>query len=277
MKEKMTLYQLLYNCVKYNQFEIEQEENLKELLENRENARKEQEKTLYGAILAAKRQMDQEGHSQTETAKKKYYHYLGRFFEGNPICNKEHLTGQDIRDFIMEIMESGEIQTNESYVFFISILLVGLYYMKNHNYIDFNIYDKGIFGFPTSPHTDKNCIENPYTPEEINKINGWIEHNPDDSRGHAVQFFFLGGITPKEIVSLKPDDIPKLCEDRRKIAEQALKLHEDNQEYIFMVEKDGEWKQMSAKGIALKLYYICQETRVQYRPIKHDDSIQTTE
>ena len=85
-------------------------------------------------------------------------------------------------------------------------------------------------------------INNPYTPEETERIKEWIELHPDDIRGMAIGLWFTGDVSLLEIANLKREechkDIFKKWKRARFVA-KALELHPKNTDYVFMIINDG--------------------------------------
>ena len=52
-------------------------------------------------------------------------------------------------------------------------------------------------------------INNPYTPEETERIKEWIELHPDDIRGMAIGLWFTGDVSLLEIANLKREECHK--------------------------------------------------------------------
>ena len=89
-------------------------------------------------------------------------------------------------------------------------------------------------------------------------------------------WLFSGDISIKQIVNLKKkncnEDVLKKW-NSKKIIEKALQLHPEEEEYIFMVKKEGRWTKLTVRGVQIKLYYICEEIGIEYKKIHRDDAI----
>lgn len=165
---------------------------------------------------------------------------------------------------------------------------------------------KGVLGFVPPVAWSRNqaartvFIDNPYTPEEVQKITEWIDDNPQDIRGLAVGLWLASEITPEEIAGLKKEslmdsdgictgnptvikkneaeDYIALTERRKKIIRNALRLHGDrNLEYIFMSGNEGEWKKISGRCLPLKMSFICRNIGIKYKSFRCSEAVRCHE
>ena len=128
-------------------------------------------------------------------------------------------------------------------------------------------------------------IGNPYSQEETNKIMEWVENDFFDVRGLAVALWLSADISPEEIVALKKEDCWKndndliigkgIFEEDKKLryVTEAFKLHPADEQYVFMVKKDGRWRKLNERSLQIKLYYICQDIGITYRAFHKNEII----
>ena len=136
---------------------------------------------------------------------------------------------------------------------------------SNHVYRDYLV-----------PGWDIQYIYNPYTNEEMERINEWIDLHCDDIRGLAVGLWFCGGISLEEIAGMKSED----CQisiyrkwEKAQIISKALKLHPKDERYVFMAIKKGKLEKLTAQGFQMKLYHICNELGIVYKKINRDEAL----
>ncbi len=119
-------------------------------------------------------------------------------------------------------------------------------------------------------------INNPYTPEETERIKEWIELHPDDIRGMAIGLWFTGDVSLLEIANLKREechkDIFKKWKRARFVA-KALELHPKNKDYVFMAINDGKLEKLTPQSFQMKLYHVCNRLGINYKKINRDEAM----
>lgn len=119
-------------------------------------------------------------------------------------------------------------------------------------------------------------INNPYTPEETERIKEWIELHSDDIRGMAIGLWFTGDVSLLEIANLKREechkDIFKKWKRARFVA-KALELHPKNTDYVFMIINDGRWEKLTVQGFMMKLYHVCNRLGIEYKRINRNEAM----
>ena len=119
-------------------------------------------------------------------------------------------------------------------------------------------------------------INNPYTPEETERIKEWIELHPDDIRGMAIGLWFTGDVSLLEIANLKREechkDIFKKWKRARFVA-KALELHPQNKDYVFMAINDGKLEKLTPQSFQMKLYHVCNRLGIEYKRINRNEAM----
>ena len=119
-------------------------------------------------------------------------------------------------------------------------------------------------------------INNPYTPEETERIKEWIELHPDDIRGMAIGLWFTGDVSLLEIANLKREechkDIFKKSKRARFVA-KALELHPQNKDYVFMAINDGKLEKLTPQSFQMKLYHVCNRLGIEYKRINRNEAM----
>ena len=119
-------------------------------------------------------------------------------------------------------------------------------------------------------------INNPYTPEETERIKEWIELHPSDIRGLALGLWFAGDVSMEEIAYMKMEDGHKDIFRKWKRARfiiNALKLHPENKDYVFMAINDGRLEKLTPQSFQMKLYHICNRLGLEYKRINRNEAI----
>lgn len=174
-------------------------------------------------------------------------------------------------------------------IFFKGLLQAGLNKMAGDGLLNF-VPDREIFHDFVSTGYKTSYIENPYSPEETDRIMEWAERHPADVRGLAVSLWFTGGISFQEIVNLTKKDCwgerkPWEClmqfekglfdtGIRPQIVRKALDQRPKDVKYVFVVpRRDGSgWKKLSENGLQMKLRYICRDTGIVYKGFRKDEA-----
>lgn len=119
-------------------------------------------------------------------------------------------------------------------------------------------------------------INNPYTPEETERIKEWIELHPSDIRGLALGLWFAGDVSMEEIANMKMEDGHKDIFRKWKRARfiiNALKLHPENKDYVFMAINDGRLEKLTPQSFQMKLYHVCNRLGINYKKINRDEAM----
>ena len=119
-------------------------------------------------------------------------------------------------------------------------------------------------------------INNPYTPEETERIKEWIELHPSDIRGLALGLWFAGDVSMEEIANMKMEDGHKDIFrkwKRGRFIINALKLHPENKDYVFMAINDGRLEKLTPQSFQMKLYHICNRLGLEYKRINRNEAI----
>ena len=179
-----------------------------------------------------------------------------------------------IRKFIVQAEETYRMN-RRNMICFMGLLQVGLDRIAKDGMADL-VYDRYMFMNYIGLEKGIRYIDNPYTEEEISKIREWIGLHPYDIRGMALGLWFLGNISLVQIANLKRkdyhEDLLKKSEKDRLVA-KALELQPKDGEYVFMVEKNGIWKKLTAKGLQTKLYYVCEDLGIHYKKIHRNEAV----
>ena len=119
-------------------------------------------------------------------------------------------------------------------------------------------------------------INNPCTREETERIKEWIELHPSDIRGLALGLWFAGDVSMEEIANMKMEDGHKDIFRKWKRARfiiNALKLHPENKDYVFMAINDGRLEKLTPQSFQMKLYHICNRLGLEYKRINRNEAI----
>lgn len=159
---------------------------------------------------------------------------------------------------------------------FTGMLQTGLNKMAEEDMLDF-VPDKHVYkNYLMCPSSGIRYINNPYINEETVRINEWINLHLDDIRALALGLWFFGDVSLLEIVNLKKEDAHKGIFrklERARLISKALELNSKNGNYVFMKINEGNLEKLTAQGLMMKLYHICNKLGIEYKMINRNVAI----
>lgn len=279
-EDKITLLcKVVSQIINENQLLEMDEAELGKILEDKEKPKKKEEdskESCLAGIIEEEMNNKMKDRQVEETSKKCYKSVLNDYFWKNEIGRMpvSALSDTGIRKFIVQAEETYRMN-RRNMICFMGLLQVGLDRIAKDGMADL-VYDRYMFMNYIGLEKGIRYIDNPYTEEEISKIREWIGLHPYDIRGMALGLWFLGNISLVQIASLKRkdyhEDLLKKSEKDRLVA-KALELQPKDGEYVFMVEKNGIWKKLTAKGLQTKLYYVCEDLGIHYKKIHRNEAV----
>lgn len=126
------------------------------------------------------------------------------------------------------------------------------------------------------PDREIHYIDNPYSTEEIEKIKEWIDLHPNDIRGLVLGWWFAGNLSFAEIANMEREDDHNDIFRKRKRARfiiNALKLHPENKDYVFMAVNEGRLEKLIPQSFQMKLYHVCNRLGLEYKRINRNEAI----
>lgn len=277
----ITVYQMVSQIIKENQLTWEEEDGIRKLIEEKEKKKREEDgETCLAAVVEQEMENGIKMGKVAEAFKRIYKPVLNECFWENEIGKLpvSCLSAPIIRKFIIQAEETYKMNRN-SMICFMGLLQVGLDKISKDGMAEL-AYDKYLYLNYVGEEKGIRYIDNPYTEEETARIKEWIEIHPYDTRGLALGLWFSGNLSAGQIVNLKRKDCHKgLLEkwEKGRLTEKALKLQPEDGEYVFMVEKRGRWEKLTAKGLQIKLYCICEGLGIGYKKIQKDEAINCKE
>lgn len=159
---------------------------------------------------------------------------------------------------------------------FTGMLQTGLNKMAEEDMLRF-VPDRHIYrNYLIYPDKEIHYIDNPYTDAETEKIKEWRDLHTNDIRGLALGLWFTGNATLLEIVNLKKEDARKGIFKKWKKARfisKALELNPKNGDYVFMTKSEGNLEKLTAQGLMMKLYHICNKLGIKYKKINKNEAM----
>lgn len=119
-------------------------------------------------------------------------------------------------------------------------------------------------------------IYNIYTSEEAEKIKEYLELNFNDNRNVALRLWFAGNLSLVEIANLKKEDAYKGIfrqGEKAKLISKALELNPKNGNYVFMKINKESLEKITAQGLMMKLYHICNKLGIEYKMMNRNVAI----
>lgn len=206
-----------------------------------------------------------------------YWSVFDKSIKNSEIGNMpaEDLSDMLVRKFVLQAEKTYE-RDRTRLKCFTGMLQTGLNKMAEEDMLDFvperHVYknylmcqDKGI-----------RYIENPYSAEEIEKIKEWVELHPKDVRGQAIGLWFSGNVSMEEIANMKKEDAHKGIFrkwERARFIINALKLHPENKDYVFMAVNEGRLEKLTPQSFQMKLYHVCNRLGLEYKRINRNEAI----
>lgn len=286
-RERITVYDMIVQVINGNQLSVEEEVAIMELLRERgeEREKKRMSRCLAGVIDEELKKKVEAG-IYKESTKDRYYPIYRKCFRETKIGNLDasELSETVIKEFIIEAHEFFGINNQNDMTAFMRLLQMGLNSMSDQGLLLF-VPDKKLYKKHIEFDKGIKYIDNPYSPEEVNKILNWVEIHLFDSRGLAVALWLSSNIAPEEIVFLEKADCWEednelingkgiFAENTRlRIVKEAFNLHPESEQYIFMIKRDNRWRRLNDNSLQIKLYYICQDVGITYRAFHKDEAI----
>lgn len=273
-----TLCDLIKQIIRENHLSDVDEAEIRKMLE--EKGKKEEDKVCLATVVEKEMEKNIKNGIEigeiSEPVKKLSESIIEGYFKKSEIGNMsvDELSETQINEFIMNFSEIHRMDKRQM-LCFMGLLQVGLNKMSENNMLNF-APDKHLYRDYVGHVKGVKYIKNPYTTEEIGKIMQWIDKHPDDIRGLAVGLWFNGDISVTQIANLRKKDCQngmfKKPENAR-IISGALKLHKNDEEYLFMVRKKEQWEKLTGKSLQVKLYYICEGLGFKYKRIHKDEAV----
>lgn len=284
-RERITVYDMMVQVIQGNQLSAGEEAEIMAVLQERgeEREKKRMGRCLAG-VIEAEMQKKVEAGIIMEAAKKLYHPIYRRcFLETNPgNLDAAEITEAGIEEFIIEAHESFGLNRHDM-LCFMGLLQIGLNELSDRGLLTF-VPDKKMYRSYVEFDRGIKYIDNPYSVEETKSIMEWIEeHSDTDTGALAVGLWFTRDISPEEIIALKKDDcwysdsgIEKGIfkeDEKKKYVTEAFKMHPDEEQYIFMLKKEGRWRRLNERSLQIKLYYICRDIGIRYRAFHKNETI----
>jgi len=276
-ENKVTLYQMIKEIINNNQLTAMEEAEIRKMLEEKGKKEEDVSKSCLAAIIEKEIEEGLKIGKYNEFFKNRNQPIIEKYFKKSKIGNMSvaDLSETDIQKFILQAKEVYQLN-KDNMICFMGLLQIGLNVLAERNMLKF-VPDKHLFRNYLGKVRGINYIDNPFSSNETALVREWINRHPKDIRGLAVGLWLLSGdISIKQIVNLKK----KKCNgdvlnkwSSKKIIEKALQLNPEDEEYVFMVKKEGRWTKLTVQGVQMKLYYICEEIGIEHKRIHRDDAV----
>lgn len=299
-EDKITIYDMVVQLIKNGQFSSEQEDELGILLTNKQKRREEERlgRCFLGILCQEINARENNGEFKPETAKR-YQQMIQRYFDGiYGNMDAANISQEMLYKFITETNETLGEKRGEMFIF-MNLLNEALCKMEKDGLLGFTPSKNLFFNFKNTI-SDVKSINSSYSYAERKAIGQWILCHLSDIRGLACGLWILGesGLSPDKIMGLTKQDAWKYCTDgldkqflssgildfdkalnqaraRENIIQMALKLHPEEESYVFMVQKgeNDKWKKLSGPALQVKMSWICRNLQIPYKPFRNDEAI----
>lgn len=269
-----TLGDMIKQIIKENHLSQADEADIRKILE--EKGKKEEEKVCLATVI--ERELEKainSGQICKETAGS-FRSVFEKSIKKSEIGN---IPTAELSDILIRkfVLQAGKTYERDKTLLkrFTGMLQVGLKKMAEEDMLNFvpgkHVYKDYLMCLGKEIH----YIDNPYSIEETEKIKEWIELHMDN-RGLAIGLLFCGETTMEEIANLKKEDcnISIFKEwERAQFISRALKLHPENEKFVFMDIKENRLEKLTPQGFQLKLYHICNKLGIKYKKISRNEAI----
>ena len=273
-EDKITvLCQIVRQIIDDNQLPDEAE--IRKILEEKVKTKEEDSKICLASIIEKELVCAIKSGQICEENAGMYWSVFEECFEKNEIGKipAAELSDMLIKKFVLQVGKTYEINRTRIKCF-TGMLQTGLNKMAEEDMLDF-VPVKHAKEYLGSKIVIQ-YINNPYTPGETERIKEWIELHPSDIRGLALGLWFAGDVSMEEIANMKMEDGHKDIFKKWKRARfiiNALKLHPENKDYVFMAINDGRLEKLTSQSFQMKLYHICNRLGIGYKKINRNEAI----
>lgn len=269
------LCQIVSKIIDENQ--LPDEDAVRKILEEKGKKEEEDRGTCLASVIKIELEKAIQSGQICESNVGLYQSVFEECFEKNEIGKipAAELSDLIIKKFVLQIDKTYEVNRTKIKCF-TGMLQTGLNKMAEEDMLRF-VPEKHIYkNYLMYPDKETHYIDNPYTDTETEKIKEWIDSHTNDIRGLALGLWFNGDVSLEEITNLKKEDARKGIFKKWKKARfisKALELHSQRRDYVFMVINDGQLEKLTAQGLMMKLYHVCNKLGIKYKKINKDEAM----
>ena len=197
-------------------------------------------------------------------------------FEKNEIGKipAAELSDMIIKKFVLQVGKTYEMNRTKIKCF-TGMLQTGLNKMAEEDMLRF-VPVKHVYKEYLGSGSGIKYIDNPYSAEETEKIKEWVDLHPRDIRGLAIGLWLTGNVSLMEIANLKKKDVHKglfIKWERARLISKALQMNPQNGNYVFMVINEGNLEKLTAQGLMMKLYHVCNRLGIDYKRVNRNEAM----
>lgn len=298
--DKITMYDMVAQMVRNNQFSVKQEEELEIMLAGRKEKREEERlsRCLYGIAV---HELDAKVCSKEfkPSTAKRYKTIIQKCFSGKyGNMDASNLNEEILHEYITEVHESYGLSRNEMFMF-MNLLKKALGKMSENGILEF-VPSKNLFVNHMENTFGTKLIDCPYSYNEQVAITQWIVSHSSDVRGLACGLWLIGGdgLSPDRIINMKKQDAWKYgmeglneqnadndifdfdpaadrAKARESVIKKALSLHPEETSYVFMLPKKESvgWKKLSGSTLQIKMNWICSSLNIPFKSFHGNEAI----
>lgn len=274
-EDKITvLCQIVRQIIDDNQLPDEAE--IRKILEEKVKTKEEDSKICLASIIEKELVCAIKSGQICEENAGMYWSVFEECFEKNEIGKipAAELSDMLIKKFVLQVGKTYEMNRTRIKCF-TGMLQTGLNKMAEEDMLRF-VPVKHVYKEYLSSGSGIKYIDNPYSAEETEKIKEWVDLHPRDIRGLAIGLWLTGNVSLMEIANLKKKDVHKglfIKWERARLISKALQMNPQNENYVFMVINEGNLEKLTAQGLMMKLYHVCNRLGINYKRINKNEAM----
>ena len=270
------LCQIVSRIISENQLPDEAETGLRKILEEEKTKKKEDSKICLISVIQKELESAIKRGQICEADVGLYQSVFEECFEKNEIGKipAAELSDMIIKKFVLQVSKTYEMNRTRIKCF-TGMLQTGLNKMAEEDMLRF-VPVKHVYKEYLGSGSGIKYIDNPYSAEETEKIKEWVDLHPRDIRGLAIGLWLTGNVSLMEIANLKKKDVHKglfIKWERARLISKALQMNPQNGNYVFMVINEGNLEKLTAQGLMMKLYHVCNRLGINYKRINKNEAM----
>ncbi len=279
-EDKITVIcQMVRQIINENQLLEMDEAELGKILEYKEKTKKKEEDSKICLTSVIEKELENaiKTGQICESNAGMYQYVFDKSIKNSEIGNMpaEDLSDMLVRKFVLQAEKTYE-RDRTRLKCFTGMLQTGLNKMAEEDMLRF-VPEKHIYkNYLMYPDKEIHYIDNPYTDAETEKIKEWIDLHTNDIRGLALGLWFNGDVSLEEISNMKKEDAHKGILKkwaRARFIINALKVHSENKDYVFMAINDGRLEKLTPQSFQMKLYHVCNRLGIEYKKINRNEAM----
>lgn len=274
-EDKITVLCQIVNQI-IDEDQLPDEDAIRKILEEKVKKKEEDRRTCLASVIEKELEKAIKSGQICEENTGMYWSVFEECFEKNEIGKipAAELSDMLIKKFVLQVGKTYEMNRTRVKCF-TGMLQTGLKRMSEEDMLRF-VPVKHVYKEYLGSGSGIKYIDNPYSAEETEKIKEWVDLHPRDIRGLAIGLWLTGNVSLMEIANLKKKDVHKglfIKWERARLISKALQMNPQNGNYVFMVINEGNLEKLTAQGLMMKLYHVCNRLGINYKRINKNEAM----